>query len=31
MLDSEPYAELMVNDQEYILEPLANIDIKIDI
>jgi len=31
MLDGEPYAELMISDQEYILEPLVNIDIKIDI
>jgi hypothetical protein len=31
MLDGEPYAELMITDQEYILEPLVNIDIKIDI
>lgn len=31
MLDGEPYAELMINDQEYILEPLVNIDIKINI
>lgn len=31
MLDGEPYAELIITDQEFILEPLVNLDIKIDI
>lgn len=31
MLDGEPYAELTITDQEFILEPLVNLDIKIDI
>lgn len=31
MLDGEPYAELAISDKEFILEPLVNLDIKIDI
>ncbi len=30
MLDGEPYAELIITDQEFILEPLVNLYIKID-
>lgn len=27
MLDGEPYAELIISDEEYLLEPLANLNI----
>lgn len=30
MLDGEPYVELIITNQEFILEPLVNLDIKID-
>lgn len=31
MLDGTPYAELKINDQEYILEPIDNLSIKMNI